>query len=137
MSLQLEIVTPERIVYSDEVESVVVCTTSGDVGLLPGHIPLISSVKPGELEVTKDGVKDYLAVDKGFVEVIGDQVRILTEAAIDIDEIDINSVLEAKQRAEEALREAAENQLDPAEIEKLESIARFALAQELAKAKRR
>ena len=135
MSLKLEIVTPEEKVYSETVDSVVLPTTSGEVGILSGHVPLITEIMAGELAVTKEGELDLLAVDVGFAEVVGDTVSVLTEAAVDIEDIDLASVEQAQRRAEEALREAQEQNLDPDEIEALEAKVRFALVQQQAKKK--
>ena len=98
MPIQLEIVTPESVVYSEAVDTVVLPTTSGEIGILPGHIPLITELKAGELAVTKNGSLDLLAVDVGFAQVHGDQVSVLTEAAIDIEDIDLESAAEAQRR---------------------------------------
>lgn len=135
MSIQLDIVTPEKKVYSETVDSVVLPTTSGDVGILPGHIPLITQIKAGELAITKDGTIDLLAVDIGFAEVIGDTVSVLTEAAIDIEDIDLAAAEEAQERAEKALKEAEGQDIDPDELLVLEAKVRFALVQQLAKKK--
>jgi F-type H+-transporting ATPase subunit epsilon len=135
MSIKLEIVTPVEKVYSETVDSVVLPTSSGEVGILPGHIPLITEILAGELAVTKEGDLDLLAVDNGFAEVIGDTVSVLTEAAVDIEDIDLASVEEAKRRAEEALKAAEGQDLDPDEILALEAKVRFALVQQLAKNK--
>lgn len=137
MSLLLEIVTPEKVVFSDKADSVVLPTTEGDVGVLSGHIPLLTVLAPGELRVITEGKTEYLTVDKGFAQVLGDKVSVLTEGAIDVEEIDFSAVEEAQLRAEKALAEAAEQKMDPAEIEQLETIVRFSLAQKLAKEKRR
>ena len=137
MALKLEIVTPEKIAYDSAVDSVVLPTSDGEIDVLPGHIPLLSAIEAGELEVVSEGRKDFLAVDKGYVEVYGDTVRALTEAAIDIDDIDLNSAAEAQRRAEDALREARESGEDPAVLEQLETQARFAVIQKLAKERRR
>ncbi len=135
MALKLEIVTPEEKVYSEEVDSVVLPTTSGEIGILPGHIPLITEVKTGELAVVKGGQTDLLAVGIGFAEIYGDTVSVLTEAAIDIEDIDLASAEEAQRRAEEALLKAKEEKLHPDEVEALEAKIRFALVQQLAKKK--
>jgi len=135
MSIKLEIVTPENTVYSETVDSVVLPTTSGEVGILPGHIPLITKLMAGELAVTKDGALDLLAVDVGFAEVIGDTVSVLTEAAVDIEDIDLASVEEAQRRAEQALKEAEGQDMDPDAILALEAKVRFALVQQLTKKK--
>ena len=135
MSIQLEIVTPESIVYSETVDTVVLPTTSGEIGILPGHIPLITEIMAGELAVTKEGNLDLLAVDNGFAQVFGDTVSVLTEAAVDIEDIDLASVEEAQRRAEQALKEAEGQDVDPDLILALEAKIRFALVQQLAKKK--
>ena len=135
MTLKLEIVTPEEKVYSEDVDTVVLPTTTGEIGILPGHIPLITEIKEGELGVIRMGQLDLLAVDQGFAEIYGDTVSVITEAAIDIEDIDLDSAEAAQRRAEEALRKAKEENLHPDEVEALEAKIRFALVQQLAKKK--
>jgi len=127
MSLTLEIVTPEARVYSDTIETVVIPTVEGEIGILPGHIPLITQVTDGELRVTKDGQVTYLAVGAGFAQVQGDKVSVLAERAITEEKIDEKTVEEAIQRAEAALK--AKQDMDPGEVERLEGVVRFAIAQ--------
>lgn len=136
MELLLEIVTPEHKVMSDPVDGVVIPTSEGEVGVLPGHIPLMAALIPGELRITRGGSEEIMAVDQGFIQVFGDKVSLLTEGAVDVREIDLSSVEEARARAEKALREARESQADPAEIEQYEQIVRFSLAQRLVKQRR-
>ncbi len=133
----LEIITPEKKVYSSEVTEVVLPTLDGEVDILPGHQPLLTLLEPGEIQAVGANGREYLAVDKGFARVLGDTLSVLTEAAIDIKAIDIDQVEKAQRRAEAALKKARDEGHDPAEIEQLESIARFAIAQRLAKQKRR
>lgn len=135
MPLTLEIVTPEARVYSDTIDTVVIPTVDGEIGILPGHIPLLTQVDSGELRVTKGNVTSHLAVGKGFAEIIGDKVSILAESAIQEEKIDADAVTKAMQRAEEALR--GRESLDPAEVERLESVVRFAVAQLGVKSRRR
>ena len=136
MSLLLEIVTPESKVYSDQADSVVVPTVEGKLGILPGHIPILAMLNPGELVVSSAGKTEYLAIDRGFAQVLGDKVSVLTDGAINIEEIDLAAVEEAQLRAEKALAEAQTSTIDPVELEKLETIVRFSVAQKLAKQKR-
>lgn len=138
MPLLLEIVTPDEKVYSEMVDHVVVPTTAGEIDILPGHIPLLSAVNPGELRVGKGGATISLAVDKGFVQVRGDKVSVITEGAINVEAIDLAAVEEARRQAEEALAEARlRKDEDPVVLEELETRARFALAQRLVKSSRR
>lgn len=131
--LTLEIVTPEGKAYTKEVEDVVLPTAEGEIDILPGHQPLITVIEAGEIQAGTGSGREFLAVDKGFARVLGDAVSVLTEGAIDVAEIDLSQVEEAQKRAEEALERAKQENMDPAEIERLESIARFAIAQQLAK----
>ncbi len=135
MSLTLEIVTPEARVYSDTIDSVVIPTVEGEVGILPGHIPLLTQVADGELRVTKDGQTYWLAVGGGFAEVESDHVRVLAERAITEEKIDEGVVEAALKRAEEQLRAAAG--ADPAEFEHLQEMVRFAGVQLAVKRRRR
>jgi F-type H+-transporting ATPase subunit epsilon len=125
--LTLEIVTPEARVYSDTIETVVIPTVQGEIGILPGHIPLITQVADGELRVTKDGQVSLLAVGGGFAEVIGDKISILAERAITFEKIDEQAVEAALKRAEAQLKDSAH--LDPVEEEALHALVRFASIQ--------
>ena len=131
MSLTLEIVTPEARVYSDTIDTVVIPTTAGEIGILPGHIALVAQVAEGELRVTKDGKQLILAVGGGFVEIDRDKISVLAEQAINVEKIDVSAVEIALKRAQDALKE--KSTLDPAQVESLEGVVRFAFAQLSAK----
>ena len=135
MPLLLEIVTPDKRVLSETVDHVVVPTASGEIDVLPGHIPLLSILEPGELKLGQGAKTTAVAVDKGFVEIQGDKVSILTEGAIDVEKIDMKVVEEARWAAEKALEAARTGGEDPAVIEELETKARFAVVQSLIKNK--
>jgi len=135
MALTLEIVTPEARVYSDTVETVVIPTVEGEIGILPGHIPLLTQVGAGELRVVKNGKTELLAVGNGFAEIDGDKVSILAESAITEEKIDVDAAEKAMQRAQEALR--GKDSLDAAEVERFESIVRSAVVQLDLKRRRR
>jgi F-type H+-transporting ATPase subunit epsilon len=135
MSLTLEIVTPEARVYSDTIDTVVLPTVEGEVGILPGHISLLTQIENGELRVTKGGETHFLAVAGGFAQVEGNTVNVLAEHAITIEQIDETAVQAALDRAEAQLKEAAN--LDPNEFEHLQSLVRFAGAQLAVKRRRR
>ena len=137
MSLTLEIVTPDAKVYSEEVDHVVVPTTSGKIDILPNHVPIIGKLIAGDLKVEKNGTLDYLAVSSGFVEVYSNKVSILTDEALRVSETDNTAIDEAVKRAQEALSQGKKSNLDMAAIQKLEAAARFALAQQIAKSKSR
>lgn len=135
MALTLEIVTPEARVYSSTIDTVVIPTVEGEIGILPGHIPLLTQVADGELRVVKNGVEEALIIGDGFAQVDGDKVSILAENAIEEAKIDEQAVEKAMQRAQEELR--GHDDMDPAEVERLESFVRFAVAQLGAKRRRR
>ena len=135
MPLTLEIVTPESRVYSDTIDTVVIPTADGEVGILPGHIALLTQIEHGELRVTKNGVTQFLAVSGGFAEVEGDRVHVLAEFAIDEEKIDENAVEQALRRAEQQL--AAAKDIDPQEYEHLQSLVRYSGVQLEVKRRRR
>ena len=104
--LQLEIVTPERLVEKDTVSEVEIPGRDGYLGILPGHAPLITELGVGEIRYRGDGMQYRLAVAWGFAEVLPDKVTILAETAERANEIDVNRARQAKERAEEHLRAA-------------------------------
>ena len=124
MPLTLEIVTPEAKVYSDTIDTVVIPTVEGEIGILPGHIPLLTQVADGELRVQKGNETQYLAVSGGFAQIEGDSVRVLAENAISEEKIDPSAVEEAMKRAEKEIAEA--KAMDPQELERLQSLVRYA-----------
>jgi F-type H+-transporting ATPase subunit epsilon len=137
MPLQLEIITPDARVHSGEADQVILPTEMGETGILPGHVPLVTKLVAGELRAMHKGKTEAIAVDVGFAKVLGNTVSVLTEAAVDVDEIDLSEVESARARAEAALEEARASGEDPTLIEKYESDLRFAIAQKLAKGRRR
>jgi F-type H+-transporting ATPase subunit epsilon len=102
--MRLEIITAERQVYSDDVDVVVAPGTEGQLGILPHHAPLMTALQPGELMVRKDGVESYLVVTGGFMEVLGNKVTILADAAERSEEIDEQRAQQAVEHARERLR---------------------------------
>jgi F-type H+-transporting ATPase subunit epsilon len=127
MSLTLEIVTPEGRVYSDSVDTVVLPTSTGEVGILPGHVPLLTELAAGELRVTRGGTVESIACGSGFAEVDGDKVSVLAEQAINVAAIDEGAAEKAIARAQEALKN--KEGLPAEELERLEGAMRFAYAQ--------
>lgn len=103
MPLQLDIVTPEKRVFSEEVDSVTLPGSEGELGILPQHIPLVTALKPGELVYAKSGKTQHFAVGTGFVEVTGQRVSVLTDMAMGEGDIDEKSVEDALKRAQERL----------------------------------
>jgi F-type H+-transporting ATPase subunit epsilon len=103
-TIKLDIVTAERVVYSDDVDIVVAPGVEGQLGILPHHAPLMTMLQPGELRVRKGGEEVSLAITGGFLEVRPDRVIVLADAAERAEEIDIHRAEEAKRRAQEQLR---------------------------------
>lgn len=102
-SFLLEIVTPEKITFSDQVEMVTVPGSDGVLGILPHHVPLMTNLVHGELKMLKDGRETYLSIGGGFLEVTKEKVTILVTRAVKEDELNEKAILEAKRKAEEAL----------------------------------
>jgi len=103
MPIRLEIVTPERRVYSEEVDSVALPGSEGELGILPHHAPLISLLGAGELRVRKGATEESFAIVGGFVQVRPDKVVVMAETADLAAEIDIERAQEARREAERAL----------------------------------
>ena len=106
MPLKLEIVSPERRVYDDEVDMVVVPGLNGQLGILPHHTPLISSLGVGELKIKKSGSEESMLISGGFVEVRPDKVVVMADLAEHSDEIDEARAIEARKQAQQELEQA-------------------------------
>jgi F-type H+-transporting ATPase subunit epsilon len=104
-TLKLEIVTPQGVVFSEDVHLVTLPAIEGQMGIYPHHMRLITEIEPGEIIVSKDGQERYLAVGEGLVEVGNTSVSIVTDMAIPADKIDEAKVEEARERAAARLRE--------------------------------
>lgn len=103
-TLQIEIVTPEKMVVKDVAEEMQIPGKNGYLGILPGHAPLITELAVGEITYRKDGVTHYLSVAWGFAEVLPHKVTILAETAERPDEINVKRAQDAKRRAEEEFK---------------------------------
>lgn len=104
-TLRLEIVTPEATAYSEDVEMVTLTGADGEMGVYPNHVPVLTTLQPGELRVLKGGNETFLAVGEGFVEVKGDSVSVLTDVALEASKIDVGAAEAAVARAQQAMRE--------------------------------
>ena len=103
MPLHIEVITPERKVYEDDVDMVIAPGSEGYLGILPHHAPLLTALGPGEFRVKKGGAEEVLAVFGGFMDVRADRVTVLTEAAEHVEEIDVQRAQQARERAQAAL----------------------------------
>lgn len=104
--LRLEIVTPHGLVLSEDVDEVTAAGTEGEFGVLPGHVPFITTLKVGMLILRKDNKTEYVFVNSGYAEVSPDKVVILADSAERAEDIDVERALSAKKRAEERLAQA-------------------------------
>ncbi len=103
-TMKLEIVTAEKLVYSEEVSGVVAPGMEGELGILPHHAPLLTVLQPGELRIMKQGQEDaYLAVSGGFLEVMANKVVVLADTAERAEEINEARAQEAVKRAQERI----------------------------------
>jgi F-type H+-transporting ATPase subunit epsilon len=124
----LEIVTPDRAIVREEVDEVVVPAFDGYLGVLPGHTPLLATLKVGELWYRQGQEKHYLAVAFGFLEVLPDHVTVLAQVSERPEEIDVPRAERAKQRAEERLATAADHDFERARIAMMKSLIRLQVA---------
>jgi F-type H+-transporting ATPase subunit epsilon len=102
-TMLFEMVTAEKLLFSDQVESIVAPGEAGELGILPHHAPLLSILKSGELRVTQDGQEQSIAITGGFLEVLDNKVTVLADAAEHADEIELERAEEAVRRAEERI----------------------------------
>ena len=135
MPLQLEIVTPEAKIFSNEVSTVVLPGSLGEMGVLPNHAPIVTSLIPGELRYTKDNVTMEFAIGEGFAEITGTTVKVLTDLAVSEAGIDESTVQAALERAQARIKDAS--LLGAEEIAAVEASIAKSLAQLHLKRKRR
>lgn len=110
--MQLEIVTPEKIIYQGEVDEIVITTADGEIGVLPEHVSLFTKILPGELTIKVGGKEQFMAVTGGFLEVTTHnketKISLLADYAVRAEEIEVQKALEAQKRAEDILKRKAE-----------------------------
>ncbi|MDN4524804.1 F0F1 ATP synthase subunit epsilon [Fictibacillus fluitans] len=116
-TLDVSVVTPDGPVFEGTAEMVSSKAKSGELGVLPGHIPLVAPLTISAVRVKKDGKTQYVAVSGGFIEVRPEKVTILAQAAELAEEIEVNRAEAAKERAERRLAESNQNDLDHARAE--------------------
>jgi F-type H+-transporting ATPase subunit epsilon len=121
MALQLDIVTPEKKIFSDTVDNVYLPGADGEMGILPQHAGLVTALKPGELRYLHDGKVERLAIGSGFAEVSQSKVVVLTDMALGEAEIDELNAEEAIKRAQEKL-EGVEHSMDAEEVAYLQGV---------------
>lgn len=125
MPLTLQIVTAEKTVYNDTVDSVVAPGASGALGILPQHAPLLSLLKPGELFYRRGNQQDFLAIGGGFIEVLNNNVIVLADSAERSEDIDLERAEKSRKSAEETLKNRGS--LDPEQLAAAEASLRRAM----------
>ncbi len=132
--VHVEIVTPERAVFSEDAEEVVIPGMAGEIGVLPGHLPLLTSIGMGDLAVKYGGDKvRHFFIEGGFAEILPNKVSVLTKACDGIDEIDIAEARRALESAEKQMDELEER----ARTEEIEADARQRHQDALERARKR
>ncbi len=101
--IELKIVTPEKVLYEGTVEGVSIPTVEGEITVLPGHIPVISAIKAGELKIKKEGKDEFFLITRGVAEIDGHNITILTDAAERAEEIDEKRAEEARKKAKDLM----------------------------------
>ncbi len=131
MPLRVDIVTAERLVYSEEgVDGIIVPGVEGELGVLPRHAPLLTMIQPGVLRIVKGGDEVEMAITGGFIEVRGNRVTVLADAAERAEEIDVVRAEEARRRAQRLLVErTAEMDLSRAEAALARALIRLKVAE--------
>jgi F-type H+-transporting ATPase subunit epsilon len=109
-TLKLDVVTPEAVTFSGDVEMVTLPAVEGEMGVYPQHVPLMTQIVPGELILRREGRDTSLVVGDGFVEITSDHVAVLTDMAIPADQIDEAKAEEARRRAEARLAERLDDE---------------------------
>ena len=132
-AIKLEIVSAETAIFSGEATMVVATGKDGDLGIAPKHTPLLTTLRPGEIEVHKEGEdKEYIYVTGGILEVQPHIVTILADSATHADELDEEAALEAKNQAEKALQGADKKEdLEQAQAQLVEAAARYSAVKKL------
>jgi F-type H+-transporting ATPase subunit epsilon len=128
MALHLQIVTPEKKIFSDTVGNVYLPGADGELGILDGHAALVTALKPGELRYEKEGKTTILAVGSGFAEVTQHKINVLTDMALGEDQIDESKVEAAMKRAEEQLKSLGHDH-DAEEVAYLQAMIAKSMAQ--------
>jgi F-type H+-transporting ATPase subunit epsilon len=111
-TMKVSVVTPDGPVYDSDVEMVSTKALTGELGILPGHIPMVAPLEIGAVRLKKEGKTDFIAVSGGFLEVRPDQVTVLAQAAEKASDIDVERAQKAKERAEQRMKDAKLEHID-------------------------
>lgn len=105
MKLFLNVITPTKVVLSEEIDELTIPTVNGEISILPNHIDLLTKVTPGEMIIRKNNKTEPFAIAGGFLEISNNHINVLADLALHVDDIEVSKVEEAKQRAEKAMKE--------------------------------
>jgi F-type H+-transporting ATPase subunit epsilon len=133
MALAIEISTADGVVLEYAADYAAVPTELGEIGIMPGHIPIAATVLPGLLRLRSGGRWESIAIDRGFLLLQKDVLAVIVDGAIDVVNIDAEEAENAKKRAEVALEEAKKSMLDGEEIAQLEAKIRYQTVKQMAK----
>lgn len=130
-TIKVSVVTPNGPVHESDVEMVSTKAETGELGILPGHIPMVAPLQVGAVRLIKDGKTEYVAVSGGFLEVRSTEVTILAQAAEHSVDIDVDRAMRAKERAEKRLQEKQQEHVDfrRAELSLQRALNRISVAQ--------
>lgn len=105
MNLQLEIITPLKSILKEEVDEIILPTETGEITILPNHVPLVTKIKPGEMIIKKGQKASFFAITGGFLEIIDNKVTILADYAVRAEDIEVAKAKEAEERAKQTMKE--------------------------------
>jgi F-type H+-transporting ATPase subunit epsilon len=129
MNLHVEIITPEKVVYKDDVSEIVVPTETGQITILPNHVNLLTRILPGEMLIKKGAQEHYLAITGGFLEISSNKVSILADYAVRAEDIELAKAQEAQKRAEHKIKEkTTDNEFRIAEAELQKAVLQLKIA---------
>ena len=127
--IKLEIVTPERLLLSEEVDEVTIPGSEGYLGILPGHLPLLTTIGTGVLSYRKGNQKTSLAASGGFAEVLPDRVIIMADSVERADEIDVSRARAAKEKAERQLASKEDVNVEETMASMMRALSRIEVAE--------
>jgi F-type H+-transporting ATPase subunit epsilon len=106
--MTLEIITPEKIIFSGDIDELIVPTVTGEIAILPHHVDLLSQLAPGEIIVKANNKPHHIAVTGGFLQITNDKISLLADYAVRSEDINAQKALEAQRQAEEILKKKKE-----------------------------
>lgn len=132
MPLHIQVITPEKTLIDQEADEIIVPTTTGEIAILPHHIPLVTQIAPGIMVIKLHGKEEHLAIDGGFIQITEKEVRILADFALSAREASAKEAEEARKRAEQAMKnKASQEEIDMLQDEVRRSVLALKLTQKI------